>query len=112
MSSKSSHIPMPTGFLSLAPTTSTGYPLNQKPRAISSTSTTSTTSDASTTLPLTTTALQQVPAPVAEAAPKARTESLSSDGSKSGLRYLKLDPVHQGAHLDGKGDWHDVAVDE
>ncbi|KAB5566989.1 hypothetical protein GE09DRAFT_1219238 [Coniochaeta sp. 2T2.1] len=111
MSSKSSHIPMPAGFLSLAPTTSTGYPLSQKPRATSSTSTTSTTSDAS--LPLTTTALQQVPSttPVAEA-PKARTESLSSDGSKSGLRYLKLDPVHQGAHLDGKGDWHDVAVDE
>ncbi|KAJ9143943.1 hypothetical protein NKR19_g6674 [Coniochaeta hoffmannii] len=105
--SSSRRIPGPAGFLSLAPTTSSSYPVTPKPR------TASTPTSEPSALPLTTTTLAQVPAAV-PVEPKPRTESLSSDGSKSGagLRFLKLGPVHQGEHLDGaKGDWHELAVE-
>jgi hypothetical protein len=104
----SQNIPMPAGFLSLAPTTSASYPLAQKPKRAPTAATSETAA-----LPLTTTALAQVAAEVADAT-KLRTSSLSSDGSKSGagLRFLKLGPVHQGEHLDGsRGDWHELAVE-
>lgn len=90
----------PSGFLSLAPTTSASYP-QTKSRQLSDSTT--------TPAPLTATLLTQVDP---TAAAKRRTSSLSSDGSKSGLRFLKLSPVHDGEHLDGqKGDWHEVAVE-
>ncbi|GKT43246.1 uncharacterized protein ColSpa_03427 [Colletotrichum spaethianum] len=71
-------------FLSLAPTTSSSYPFKA----------------------------QQTAAAVTEPAPlKRRTSSVSSDASKngaaSGLRFLKLGPVHYGEHPDEhKSDWH------
>jgi hypothetical protein len=94
---------MAAGFLSLAPATSSSYPITQKTRP---------TQTPETALPLTAAALAQATDEAADA--KQRTSSLSSDGSKSGagLRFLKLGPVHQGEHLDGaKGDWHDLAVE-
>lgn len=104
----SQRIPMPAGFLSLAPAMSASYPLtpNHKPSSASETATAA--------LPLTTAALTEVTPEAAAAAAKRRTSSLSSDGSKSGAeqRFLKLGPVHQGEHLDGaKGDWHERAVE-
>ncbi|KAK1963263.1 hypothetical protein LY78DRAFT_660499 [Colletotrichum sublineola] len=70
-------------FLSLAPTTSSSYPFRAQP-----------TADAAE------------PAPI-----KRRTSSVSSDASKngaaSGLRFLKLGPVHYGEHPDEhQSDWH------
>ncbi|WYZ44226.1 hypothetical protein EsH8_VII_000662 [Colletotrichum jinshuiense] len=70
-------------FLSLAPTTSSSYPFRA----------------------------QQQAAAVTEPAPlKRRTSSVSSAGSKgaaTGLRFLKLGPVHYGEHPDEhKEDWH------
>ncbi|KAK3943722.1 hypothetical protein QBC46DRAFT_253493 [Diplogelasinospora grovesii] len=88
----------PSTFLSLAPKTSESYPRTQKPAA-----------------PLTAEALAEATKAQEEAhieLMKRRTSSLSSDGSKSRLRFLKLGPVHWGEHQDDhKGDWHEVAVD-
>lgn len=87
-------------FLSLAPATSSGYPQAPKP---------------ATSAPLTKGALADVSEKLAL---KERSGSMSSDGSNpakstSGLRFLKLGPVHFGEHPDGqKEDWHDVAVVE
>jgi hypothetical protein len=101
MSSTSSSERRPSVFLSLAPATSDSYPQTPKPRQSSTEST--------TTTPLTADLLVNVDPTVAA---KRRASSISSDGSKSGLRYLKLGPVHDGEHLDGqKGDWHEVAVE-
>ncbi|KXH68890.1 hypothetical protein CSAL01_13715 [Colletotrichum salicis] len=75
-------------FLSLAPTTSSSYPFRQQQQ-------------------------QTAAVTAAEPAPlKRRTSSMSSDGSKeggaaTGLRFLKLGPVHYGEHPDEhKSDWH------
>ncbi|OHE93488.1 hypothetical protein CORC01_11174 [Colletotrichum orchidophilum] len=76
-------------FLSLAPTTSSSYPFRQ----------------------------QQTAAVTEPAALKRRTSSVSSDGRKegaaaaptapTGLRFLKLGPVHYGEHPDEhKSDWN------
>ncbi|KAK1636027.1 hypothetical protein BDP81DRAFT_461393 [Colletotrichum phormii] len=70
-------------FLSLAPTTSSSYPFRKQQQTAAE------------------------PAPL-----KRRTSSMSSDGSKeggaaTGLRFLKLGPVHYGEHPDEhKSDWH------
>jgi hypothetical protein len=109
-------IPMPAGFLSLAPTTSSSYPLAATKSAVPASTPASSEPDAAdAALPLTPTALAQVPVVVVADATKQRTESHSSTGSSqsgAGLRYLKLGPVHQGEHLDGaKGDWHEAAVE-
>ncbi|KAL2883059.1 hypothetical protein SGCOL_001751 [Colletotrichum sp. CLE4] len=70
-------------FLSLAPTTSSSYPFRQQQTAA-------------------------VAVTAAEPAPlKRRTSSMSSDGAATGLRFLKLGPVHYGEHPDEhKSDWH------
>lgn len=88
-------------FLSLAPSTSNSYPRAQKVK------------QADPEQPLTAEALAEVPkATMTET--KRRTSSLSSDGSKSAFRFLKLGPVHFGEHHqdDSKGDFFEVAVEE
>jgi hypothetical protein len=76
-------------FLSLAPTTSASYP--QRPVAT-----------------LTSGALAQVPE--TPELKQRRTSSMSSEGNKStGVRFLKLGPVHWGAHMEGQqDDWSAV----
>ncbi|KAM7187941.1 hypothetical protein V8F20_010752 [Naviculisporaceae sp. PSN 640] len=93
----------PSTFLSLAPNTSDSYPRTQKPKETSA-------------APLTADALkeqQQEQAAVGLPPKQHRTSSLSSDGSKTRLRFLKLGPVHWGEHQDAEhqGDWHEVAVE-
>jgi hypothetical protein len=103
MSSSSISDRRPSVFLSLAPTTSTSYPQGQTPKSRQS------STESTTTSPLTTDLLIETDSTVVA---KRRASSISSDGSKSGLRFLKLGPVHDGEHLDGqKGDWHEVAVE-
>lgn len=93
----------PSTFLSLAPNTSDSYPRAQKPKE--------------TSAPLTVDALKEQEQHVSAAAvipPKQhRTSSLSSDGSKTRLRFLKLGPVHWGEHQNAEQqcDWHEVAVE-
>ncbi|KAK1981237.1 hypothetical protein LZ30DRAFT_750202 [Colletotrichum cereale] len=76
-------------FLSLAPTTSSSYPFRAQPTAA---------------------------AAVTEPAPlKRRTSSVSSDVSKNGaatgLRFLKLGPVHYGEHPEEhQSDWNPVLL--
>ncbi|KAK3393732.1 hypothetical protein B0H63DRAFT_516902 [Podospora didyma] len=92
----------PSAFLSLAPSTSDSYPRTQKSKQPSK-------PDA-----LTAEALADVPKQDESAMDimKRRTSSLSSDGSKSRLRFLKLGPVHWGEHQDDhKDDFHEVAVE-
>ncbi|KAK0630035.1 hypothetical protein B0T17DRAFT_490526 [Bombardia bombarda] len=90
----------PSTFLSLAPTISESYPREQK------------TKEAATPAPLTADTLAAAIKEDGAAAPIHRTSSMSSDGSKSRLRFLKLGPVHWGEHQDShQGDWHDVAFD-
>jgi len=83
----------PSTFLSLAPATSNWYPQPPKPQLQPlKTQTNDADSDAA----------------------KRRSSSLGSDGVRSptGLRILKLGPVHYGEHGgEHKGDWHDVAVE-
>ncbi|KAK5663537.1 hypothetical protein OQA88_3968 [Cercophora sp. LCS_1] len=98
---------LPTAFLSLAPNTSDSYPRAQaKTKAAE---------------PLTAdnlAAVEKKIEPVTVGQPaldatKRRTSSLSSDGSKSNFRFLKLGPVHYGEHQDeSKGDFFEVAVVE
>lgn len=96
----------PSTFLSLAPDTSDSYPRTPKSKE--------------TPAPLTADALsqaakegQQDSSPVVIPPKQHRTSSLSSDGSKTRLRFLKLGPVHWGEHQDAenKADWHEVAVE-
>ncbi|KAK4112033.1 hypothetical protein N656DRAFT_790167 [Canariomyces notabilis] len=100
-----SHIPCieiaqrrPSTFLSLAPNMSDSYPRTQRAQQ-----------------PLTAEALASVAKQDGEDnadALKRRTSSLSSDASKSRLRFLKLGPVHWGEHQDDhKDDFHEVAVE-
>lgn len=87
----------PSSFLSLAPNTSDSYPRAQRARQ-----------------PLAAEAPADDPKQdeVRADAPKRRTSSLSSDGSKSRLRFLKLGPVHWGEHQDdNQADFHEVAVE-
>ncbi|CAK7242072.1 MAG: hypothetical protein STHCBS139747_003549 [Sporothrix thermara] len=96
----------PMFFLSLAPATSNSYP--QKQASVPET-------------PAVAEAVVAADAPVAAESsvtvdPKQRrSSSLSSTGSNSassGLRILKLGPVHWGEHLDDhKQDWHEVAIE-
>jgi len=91
----------PSTFLSLAPSTSDSYPRTQKTK-----DTAALTADALTQ------ATKEDGSPVVM--PKQhRTSSLSSDGSKTRLRFLKLGPVHWGEHQDteNQADWHEVAVE-
>jgi hypothetical protein len=82
--------------LSLAPNTSDSFPKQKTKQPEASTE------------PLTTEALAEV----SKVDAKRRTSSLSSDGSKSGFRFLKLGPVHYGEHQDeSKGDYSEVAVE-
>lgn len=100
---------LPSGFLSLAPTTSTSYPQTPNQRQLAA------------FLPLTPpTAATEAPAEALKTGDadlgqmKRRTSSLSSSGERSptGLRFLKLGPVHWGEHQgDHKSDFHDVAVE-
>lgn len=94
----------PSFFLSLAPATSSSYP--QRKASVPE-------GDAAATA-------VTVPAPVESAAAavdakQRRSSSLSSTGSNSastGLRILKLGPVHWGEHLDeSKHDWHEVVIE-
>lgn len=91
----------PSNFLSLAPSMSDSYP-RQKPVVVAEKST-----------PLTADALAEIPKKEASMeVTKRRTSSLSSDGSKSGFRFLRLGPVHYGEHQDEtKGDFFEVAVE-
>lgn len=94
----------PFTFLSLAPATSTSYPQTRNPQRTESLPPTPPEAVAETPK-LEVANLDQM---------KRRTSSLSSDGAKSptGLRFLKLGPVHWGEHPgDHKSDWHDVAVE-
>jgi hypothetical protein len=90
----------PSTFLSLAPKTSESYPRTQRVKQ-----------------PLTAEALAAVPnkqdevAADAETMKQRRTSSLSSDASKSRLRFLRLGPVHWGEHQDDHKDFHDI-IDE
>ncbi|CAK7232919.1 hypothetical protein SCUCBS95973_008419 [Sporothrix curviconia] len=96
----------PMFFLSLAPATSSSYP--QKQAAVPET-------------PVVAEAVVSAAAPIAAETSVAvdpkqrRSSSLSSTGSNStpsGLRILKLGPVHWGEHLDDhKQDWHEVAIE-
>ena len=53
-----------------------------------------------------------VPAP-AQRPTVSRASSLSSEGSNSSFRILKLAPVQQGEHIDShKGDWYDFSMDQ
>ncbi|KAK3383034.1 hypothetical protein B0T24DRAFT_31775 [Lasiosphaeria ovina] len=91
----------PSMFLSLAPKTSDSYPRAQKSKQPKPEA-------------LTAEALAEVPKQddAATLDMKRRTSSLSSDGSKSRLRFLKLGPVHWGEHQDEHGgDFHEVAVE-
>jgi hypothetical protein len=89
---------LPSNFLFLAPKTSSRVPPSK------------------TVQPLTAEALAEIPKKVeseSEAANiesmKRRTSSLSSTGSKSGFRFLRLGHVH---HADeNKGDFFEVAVE-
>ncbi|EGS19222.1 uncharacterized protein CTHT_0058470 [Thermochaetoides thermophila DSM 1495] len=88
----------PSMFLELAPSTSDSYP--RPPRVDYRAPT------------------QAQPHPVQNSiqSVKRRTSSLSSEdsstASRARLRFLKLNPVHWGEHLDDhKGDFHDVAVE-
>lgn len=86
-----------SNFLSLAPKVSDSYPRTQRVRQ-----------------PLTAEALAAVPKQddAGAEALKRRTSSLSSDASKSRLRFLKLGPVHWGEHQDDhQADFHEVAVE-
>jgi hypothetical protein len=100
----------PSTFLSLAPKTSESYPRTQKTKTPTPVKQTE-----EPAAPLTAEALAEATKAQEEAhieLMKRRTSSLSSDGSKSRLRFLKLGPVHWGEHQDEhKGDWHEVAVD-
>ncbi|KAM7206745.1 hypothetical protein V8F33_000388 [Rhypophila sp. PSN 637] len=97
----------PSTFLSLAPNTSDSYPRSQQkpkdaakaPESLTSESLSQPTKEDGT--------------PIVLPPKQHRTSSLSSDGSKSGLRFLKLGPVHWGEHQDAEhqGDWHEVAVE-
>ena len=78
---------LPTSFLSLSP--ATNKPLQQQPL----------TADALAALP------KKEDAALVET--KRRTSSLSSDGSKSGFRFLRLGHNHQD---DKKGDFFEVEV--
>ncbi|KAK3329477.1 hypothetical protein B0H66DRAFT_526864 [Apodospora peruviana] len=95
----------PSTFLSLAPKTSDSYPRTQKTKDPKTpTLTADTLSEAA----------QQDDARVGTGLTKHRTSSLSSDGSKTRLRFLKLGPVHWGEHQDSdhQADFHEVAVEE
>ncbi|KAK4136579.1 hypothetical protein BT67DRAFT_432404 [Trichocladium antarcticum] len=101
---------MPSTFLSLAPSTSESYPRTQRVKQAAL------TAEALAAVPK----LESVVTPLAAAEPvpetetmkQRRTSSLSSDSSKSRLRFLKLGPVHWGEHQDDhKADYHDI-VDE
>ncbi|KAK1755284.1 hypothetical protein QBC47DRAFT_361302 [Echria macrotheca] len=89
-----------SNFLSLAPNQSDSFPKQKTKQPEVATE--------ATTEPLTTEAL----ADISKVDAKRRTSSLSSDGSKSGFRFLKLGPVHYGEHQDeSKGDYSEVAVE-
>jgi hypothetical protein len=90
-----------SNFLSLAPNTSDSYPRAQKPK------------QPLAEQPLTADTLAEVPKKESIIdSSKRRTSSLSSDGSKSNVRFLKLGPVHFGEHQDEhKGDFFEVAVE-
>lgn len=93
----------PSTFLSLAPSMSDSYPRTQKTKDIK---VPALTADA-----LTQATKEGEVSPVV-VAKQHRTSSLSSDGSKTGLRFLKLGPVHWGEHQgEGQADWHEVAVE-
>ena len=102
-----SHIRRPSQFLSLAPATSASYPV-QRPTSISSPKT-------SIELPRALAAPETAVVPTAEEieslSKHRRSSSLSSDGSVTKQRFLKLGPVHFGED-DGKGDWSEVGVAE
>jgi len=92
----------PKNFLSLAPSTSESYPRTQKVTT-------------KTTPALTADALAQIPVQedaALKAAAERRESTTSTNSSKSGLRFLKLGPVHWGEHQDeNKGDWHEAVVE-
>ncbi|KAL1900164.1 hypothetical protein Sste5346_002474 [Sporothrix stenoceras] len=99
----------PSFFLSLAPATSSSYP--QRKASVPEVDAAPVVAAATVTAPAPT-------EPVAAAAVDAkqrRSSSLSSTGSNStstGLRILKLGPVHWGEHLDeSKHDWHEVVIE-
>lgn len=93
----------PSTFLSLTPNTSESHPRTQKAK---DTTVSALTADALTQ------ATKEGDSPVLMAK-QHRTSSLSSDGSKTRLRFLKLGPVHWGEHqgAENQGDWHEVAVE-
>ncbi|RKU48296.1 hypothetical protein DL546_007573 [Coniochaeta pulveracea] len=103
MSSSSISDRRPSVFLSLAPATSNSYPQGQNSKSRQS------STESTAAPPLTTDLLIEAQStPVA----KRRASSISSDGSKSGVRILKLGPIHDGEHLDGqKGDWHEAVIE-
>jgi hypothetical protein len=89
-----------SNFLTLAPKTSDSYPRTQNKQPKASTLPTGDAAEAGK--------LEDAIAAVS----KHRTSSVSSDGSKSRLRFLKLGPVHWGEHQgDHKDDFHEVAVE-
>lgn len=82
----------PHTFLSLAPMTSSSYPV-RKP---------------SVTAPK---ADGLAPEIIAAMEKTRRSSSLSSNGSGAGkMRFLKLGPVHSGVHEGEEGDWSEEVV--
>ncbi|KIH88274.1 hypothetical protein SPBR_08000 [Sporothrix brasiliensis 5110] len=94
----------PSFFLSLAPATSSSYPQ----RKASAPETDAAPVAATVAAPT------ESAAAVVDAKQR-RSSSLSSSGSNStstGVRILKLGPVHWGEHLDeSKHDWHEVVFE-
>jgi len=133
-----SQLPPLTSFLTLAPATSSSYPTPHR-RTDSDSSITSTSSVVTPSAPSVAQdqdqVQDQVAASVAVTIPAAiaaavvtvtpavkeekkfrRSSSLSSQSSSRSagqFRFLRLGPVHHGAHIEGDGDWsEEVAVSE
>lgn len=120
------HLQPLTQFLTLAPATSSSYPAHRRTESSESTSS-SVTQVASAedalasaeTIPAAAAAEKQVVTVsplVAEIEKKnRRSSSLSSTGSSrlaGQFRFLRLGPVHHGAHIEGDDDWsEEVAVE-
>jgi hypothetical protein len=92
---------LPHTFLSLAPTTSSSYPLKPAPKT-----------------PVAQDPVMEATAPEAEVVTieglekTRRSSSLSSNGSLSQKRrFLKLGPVHHGMHQGEEGDFSEVVIE-